>query len=174
MIDVYVAIDPGVHGVGYSVFSYHDGDFYCCGWAEPKPYKGRCSEQWQAVGDAVADAVSEYNVLAFFHEKMQLRPSETHKVNDILEVNGVAGCVLGRLPRGIIVEGYTPLRWKGNQSKESNHADIEALLKERGEYDVYRKYLDKCPRKRRHDVKDAVAIGMYARRRMRLWKRGAT
>lgn len=80
---------------------------------------------------------------------------------DIITLSVRAGRVLGRVPRGVTSRLVTPSDWKGQLPKAVSHARIAGALTEL-ERGVLAAACGPLPKGSRHNVWDAVGIGLWA------------
>jgi len=88
-------------------------------------------------------------------ESMQVDNRTGNKVSDLLEVQGVAGVIVGlATAAGMNVFGYTPRQWKGSVSKsimKRRLLDSDLLIEEK----------NAIHGRATHDAFDAIGIGLY-------------
>jgi hypothetical protein len=158
MSDV-IAVDPGARGVGWSLF--RGGVLLGCGWAEPEWEGRKDSEHFRRVAWAFRKAIGPVTEGSFYHEKMAYRGSAAYAAGDLIDLSLVTGCCIGVLPESFEVHGVTPAQWKGQTSKVVNHA---RTMKSLSSGEARTMDLLKFAR-RKHDVMDAVGIGLWACKR---------
>ena len=111
--------------------------------------------------EAVGFPFSEYDTVAVETMQIDSRPVPPA---DLLELNGVAGAVLGAIvyasPNVRRARGYTPKQWKGTIDKETHHRRALKLLTP-----AERRTLGAGAKQK--DIMDAVALGLYELGRMK-------
>lgn len=80
---------------------------------------------------------------------------------DLIQLAGVVGAVAARIPAREYV-GYLPRQWKGNVAKTVFTARIETRLTP----EDWQKY-EPCPESLKHNVTDAVGLGLHHLGRLR-------
>lgn len=139
-----VSIDPGVHAVGWAQFAPR---LVACGLVRGDLVELRIALAAPLSGAAVVVV-----------EVPQVYPRAKVDPNDLVDVAVVAGMVLGLAPQSSDVVVVHPSTWKGQRPK-----DIDARLT-RSLLDVdERRLVDDVdvPRSLRHNVVDAVGIGLW-------------
>ena len=118
----------------------------------PSPARGPIA--WRAMAETFAEAVSGHRGLLVV-EQMSFRPGSP--AGDLGELCGVIGA-LSVLPCVEGVKAYEPRTWKGTVPKKIHQPRILKALtaKEKAAIESWR-----------HDVIDAVGIGLFHTRRMR-------
>lgn len=141
---MYLAIDPGADS-GWAVFD-RAGRLVRCGLGEP---------EYPATG---VDRVLIEKPQAYPHGKKRIDP------NDLITLAIRVGEQKSTAERtGARVDLVLPHAWKGSMSKEQCHAQMMPhLLPE--ERIVVGRALPPLPEGKRHNVLDAVALGVWARR----------
>lgn len=99
----------------------------------------------------------EPDVLAM--ETMQVYRGGTDKADDLLQLQGIAGVLVGMYP-GAQPVGYLPAEWKGQVPTDVLSARVEAYLSSRGWLD---RVLPDVPARRRGDVMHGVGVGLVHR-----------
>lgn len=134
-----LAIDPGTN-TGWAVFGGRAGWLLACGIGEPP------------IDSTAARVVIELP---------QVYPSHPVPPNDLVTLAFLAGRYAGR-PAGEVFTVF-PHEWKGNLPKEVCAARVRARLSE-----DERAVIDACdvPKGQKHNVLDAIGIGLFALRRM--------
>jgi len=96
-------------------------------------------------------------------ETMQVYRNGTDKADDLLQLQGIAGVLVG-MYHGAQPVGYLPAEWKGQVPTDVLSARVEAYLSSRG-------WLDRVdasvPKGRRGDVMHGVGVGLVHRGLMR-------
>jgi len=138
-----LAIDPGTH-TGWAVFN-EDGALKACGIGEP-PFP------------------SPYRRVVI--ELPQVYPTSPVPPNDLVTLAFLAGRYAGAAA-GAEVFTVFPHTWKGNLSKAVCAARVKERLS-REERVVVEKCLVQVPEKQRHNVWDAIGIGLFAFRQVKV------
>lgn len=150
-----VTIDPGVHG---------------CGWAE---FTGGKLNHACYIADSDTDKSNRLIKLAH-----NMRPTtyaslvviEVPRVypgarendpNDLIDLAFVAGSLVGGFPSTVRIETVYPRTWKGQVPKAVMCKRIEGLLSE-----DERANITPVSKTLRHNVLDAIGIGLFQLRRM--------
>lgn len=157
MSDVLVSVDPGLRGCGVAVFA--DGVLLSAQYVA-NPAKGDGPKAWLQMGLQVFRAVGAF-VKAGFRmvvEVPRVYPVSKGDPNDLIQIAGVAGAVVGQLTPDTAQFTY-PSDWKGQVPKEICQRRITALLS-KTELDSVQSvgYKD-------HNTYDAIGIGLVALRR---------
>lgn len=150
-----LAIDPGAHSLGWA--SFQDGLLMSAGWA----------------GDQTPSAIAR---LKPFQRPTDLIVVEVPQVyvarsgappGDLVDVAVMAGLVIGlAVSKGAeIVQTPRPAEWKGQVPKAVLHSRLWSLLSAVEEASL-RADLSAVATSKRHNVLDAVGIGLWALRRM--------
>ena len=151
-----LAIDPGLRGSGVAYFE--DGHLVRAGYVK-SPEKVRTgAPAWFAMSDAI-DAWAPTNPGLIVIEQQRLRPGkEKGNPQNMMELQGVVGTVLGYYHRNTITEAWYPEQWKGSVKKEVMTARIlhRLTLEEFQILDAV-----KCAESLKHNVIDAIGIGLF-------------
>lgn len=128
-------MDPGLRACGVALF--RDGVLVRAG-AVRGPREGRGPEVWAALAAYVevwADGLLPFDsdvVGTLVVETMRHNPhGRSVPVEDLLELAGVAGAVVGRLP-GWTAHAAQAHRWKGQVPRDVMGRRVEAHLREEG------------------------------------------
>ncbi len=140
-----LAIDPGVT-TGWALYS-NGNQLLGCGLDDPQ----QC--RW-----LVVSALSRVVI-----EQPRIYPGgRTKSPNDVLSVAVNAGEWAGRFKQqGCAIEYVTPSTWKGQVKKDISHARIWAKLWV-GEQQIVDAAGKGMPASKRHNMLDAVGIGLWA------------
>ena len=154
-----LSVDPGLHGLGCGVF---EDDVLVAAWYAPCPGLGRGPLRWKAVVEAGLGPLRGVPVDVVVVEVMQVYPTGSRPRRfidpaDILEVQGVAGAVIGWAPAGAVSFGYLPRDWKGAVQQGVYAKRVDAYLKLRG----WDGACLPCPVHRRHDMLHGVGVGLH-------------
>jgi hypothetical protein len=169
-----IAFDPGLREAGLAVFK--DGVLTFATLVQSKEKKARGGRAWWFMGSAVRAALVNVVYLGgepgifrkpftFVSEIPQVyREGKSANVDpeDLTNLTGVVGAVIGFLDPDE-VETYVPAQWKGQVPKEIHNRRIIATLTP-NEQTLLANV--KCPVSLKHNVVDAVGIGLFALGRM--------
>ena len=145
----FTAVDGGLRGCGCAVF--RDGTLQSA-WYKPNPARtGRGPKAWNAMAKAFLGATDHVVVV----EYMQIYRGAKQKgdPNDVAEVNGVVGAICGAHESAT---GYLPRQWKGQVPKKIMGKRILSKLSA-----AEKKCIQKCPASLKHNVVDAIGIGLF-------------
>lgn len=159
-----VAVDPGLRGCGVAVF--YAGLLTWASYVRSPEKTKRGGAAWIAMGGAVAEALGRklgpinYPGSVGYVEYPQQYDGAGHTADrgDISELTAVAGG-LALVLRGYCAEVRTPKprEWKGQTPKEIHVARTARKLSA-----AEMATLEPCPESLRHNVLDAVGIGLWA------------
>lgn len=160
-----VSVDVGLHGLGMAVWG--EGEGLLAAWYQPASEKGRGPEAWRRLA---ADVPRELGGAALVVETMVHYEGSRIDPADLLELQGVCGCLVMALPWSSVaaVEART---WSEGIPKEVRHARLQRLLDVRG----WRDRVDVPKAKARmSDVLDAVGVGLWwaESKSTRRWRAG--
>lgn len=171
-------MDPGLRHCGLALF--HKRQMVWSSLAKNKAKKERGPAAWVAMAEAVVDdlpAGTQVEAVVTEYPEVYKKPkkktfhygryggrqeggSEAINPNDLLELSGVVGAVCAKL--GIdsgLVLGYLPKEWKGQTHKKVTKARMFEIL-EAPEVSNLPSH-EKVPEYLRHNVYDAVALGLH-------------
>lgn len=152
---MYVTIDPGLQ-TGWSIWAAYE--LVACGLGDPR--KHRCHVVTS--GNPDADTIGEAWV-----ESQVIYPRSKVDPNDIVKLAQDAGRWAGRYDAcAVDVHFVEPSTWKGQQPKETHHPKIWAALTA-DEQEVVGLSLKGIAPKKRHNVMDAIGIGLWVARFVR-------
>jgi hypothetical protein len=159
-----VTVDVGLHGLALA--AWEDGVLQAA-WYQQAEEKGRGPEAWRRLARAVpgelagADLVVETMV---HYEGSRVDPA------DLLELQGICGCVAMALPWNT-VEAVEARTWSEGIPKDVRHARLERELARRGWTGAI---VEPKPKKRMADILDAVGLGLWwtESRSTRRWRHG--
>jgi hypothetical protein len=140
-----VAVDPGLRGCGVAEFS--GGLLLRARYVVNPEKKARGPGAWAMMAIQVTEVVTTPGV--FVVEVMQNDGRSMGKVEDVLQVQGVAAWILAL---GGSVVGYQPREWKGSVPKPIHNTRVLGKLTS-----AERKAIVND----RHDVIDAIGLGLY-------------
>lgn len=160
---MFVAVDPGLACTGWARF--RDGRLEACGAVRLKPEGKGMVGTAARIACAVVDG-GKAGLLPVVVEMPQIyeRRKSKGNPNHLLPLAAIAGAVSLRSPKAVSV---TPHDWKGTIPKADRIADYiihrrnEKALDDAG-CEAYRKGLVTIPASLRHNIADAVGIGLYA------------
>lgn len=157
-----LCIDPGLRDLGAALF---DGaELRRAGLVRSMERTARGPKAWRAMADAVEAWLGHdaQGVVELVCEVPQVYAGAKAVGDpaDLLELAGVDGAICGVL-QPVELVGLLPRAWKGNVDPDVLTARVEAALtlREHGRIAV-------CPRSLRHNVLDAVGIGLHRARRL--------
>lgn len=160
-----LAVDPGLNASGWALFDCQT--LQRCGLARVTG-KGRSAERVAAMAHAVAACYTEDQRLAIVIEQPQHYQPRFSKGDpqDLAMLSLLCGAILSEIPAHSQRLIY-PREWKGTIPKRTKLDDYvihkrnlqELRLYERA---TYLKELDRVPAGLRHNVADAVGIGLWA------------
>jgi hypothetical protein len=148
-----LAIDPGVHHYGWALFrtgSFGVHGLHACGLQESK----RCVVELPGFDQSI-DIVCEL--------PEQRGKGSAVRVADLIDLALAAGRVIGTYTCTFV----RPSAWKGQVPKKVQHKRMEEEGLSEGELEyVLKPALASVPRSLRHNVKDAVCLGLVKLGRM--------
>ena len=159
----FLAVDPGLRCTGWALFE--DGRLVACGAVKSDPRQPAAE-----VAGLVAKRLLAYGAeaTAAVVELPQVYRSSRSKgdPNDLVAVATIAGAVAAQADRAVYV---SPHQWKGSVPKAAQlsryivHRRNEKALDDAG-CAAYRSGLAPWAASLRHNIADAVGIGLYALR----------
>jgi len=154
-----LAIDPGIRSCGWALFG-PDKRLLRCGLVQTKSTNRHLGDDAATMAAAIGFG-SPHVIL----EEMVLRPEDPKsQAEDLLRVQLVGGIVAGRC--GGRVTTVHPMRWKGAVPKRIHQSRIRDELSE-AERAVLEAGTAKVRGALKHNVLDAVGIGLWGVGRMR-------
>lgn len=152
---VYVTIDPGLNP-GWSIWAAYE--LVACGLGDPRSHRRHVVTSANPDADTIGDA---------WIEAQKIYPRSKVDPNDIVTLARDAGRWAGRYDAcGVDVQFVEPVVWKGQVPKETHHARIWAALTA-DEQEVVSLSLKGVAPKKRHNVLDAIGIGLWVARFVR-------
>lgn len=148
MTPAILCVDCGLRKAGTATF--YARELQTAGLALNK-VPGRGAKAWLGMLEAI-------EAVTWRFEDYEMAVVETMQIDgrgappaDLLELNGIAGCVIGRVKYGV---SYTPKQWKGSLPKGVHHKRVlkELTSAERAVLGTLSK---------QKDVMDAVALGLF-------------
>lgn len=152
-----VSVDPGLRVCGVAVFT--DGVLTRALLVKNPEQRLRGPVAWLAMAEAVSVEVKGCDELVVEVPQVYGAGKQKGDPNDLIQVAGV-GAWVGSALNPKQATGYLPREWKGQVPKEVHNARIEKKLTTQ-ELSVF----DPCPPSLRHNVLDAVGLGLYHLRR---------
>lgn len=152
----FLAIDPGKNCTGWAYFEGRK--LVDCGMSVRTPKQRTLGDISKNHADVVSDLVAPPDVVCV--ELMQSYAFDSQKgdQNDLIALATIGGQIAGRFPHARSVY-VTPATWKGQVPKHIMARRIERGLVERECLHALR--LDRYAASLRHNVLDAVGIGLY-------------
>jgi hypothetical protein len=153
-----LAVDPAVNDAGLALFRH--GELV---WAWVAQAEGAArADRWHWYARHVRHALEQRGVdereLTLVVERMQAYPRSPVDPNDLLDVQGTAGAVVGAVPQARRVVAVHPREWKGQRPKSAIVADVRRA--------GIRDALIVAPSAGvRHNAVEAVGIGLWYLRR---------
>lgn len=157
---ILLSIDPGLRRCGWAVF--HDGLYHQSGLSKGLVRSSvRDSPAWLAVVDAIPDPYPDELVCEF----PQVYSSRMDAADGLLQLASVLGVVAHRW-KGVKNTMVRPRQWKGQRPKKVTEQQAKLVL------DIYEtgnveRDLSLVSPSLRHNVWDAICIGLVHLRRMR-------
>lgn len=154
-----ICIDPGLRCSGLAVFL---SGLLVSTAAVENPHPGRGPEAWRAMASAVVahlaldPAVPKELVV----EKMVHYPGSPVRTDDLMELVGVSGAVVGALDPCSAYFTYTPKEWKGSVPKPVHNKRTMARLTP-AESELFAS----IPRGLVNNAIDAAGIGLFRLKR---------
>ena len=150
-----VSYDPGLRHSGLSLFTH--GTLTHAVLIKSPERSLRGPEAWYQMALAVDSELTRLNATpdVFVTEYPQHYFGKTRNAGDLLELAGVVGAVVGRCWAAKRV-GYLPHQWKGNVPADVMLERIESRLA-----GLEKDAIQKCPKSLRHNILDAVGVGLY-------------
>ncbi len=133
-----ICIDPGLRCTGLAVLI---SGLVVCAAAIENPSTARGPEAWIAMATAVVDVLNTTPALrdevdhqqplpvnTIVVEKMVSYPGSPVRVDDLMELVGVTGAIVGMLPTAKTYKSYRPREWKGQVAKPVHNRRVLAKL----------------------------------------------
>lgn len=171
-----LAVDPGIRGCGVALFSDYDtpGEravLVCAGYAKNPCPDGNGPHESATMALAVADWFDAIprdrpypDRLALEYPRVYPGPRQKGDQNDLLPLAGVVCALAAHFPFAEVVR-YFPRDWKGTVDPDVMIERIQGRL-EPSEV----KAVESCPKWLRHNLWDAVGIGLKSVGRFEPWK----
>lgn len=160
-----ISIDPGLRGTGMAIFEH--SRLYTAWYSKNPNKKDRGPQAWCALADRIErEWIARVpkrvcRIDAFVAETPQVyRGRKTRNPADLLEVAGVVGAVAYGV-HATKRTRFLPREWKGQVPKETHNRRILAKLHKDEVENI-----ETCPESLRHNVVDAVGIGLFYLGRM--------
>lgn len=149
-----LAIDPGLRGVGLATFE--SGLLYWAGYIRNPDKKGRGPAAWEALRrEVLLHVATLHGVCDLAVELPRVYPKMKTDPNDLIDLAGVLGCLVGML-RPQEITTYAPSDWKGQVPKDIMNARVWAKLSADEKSSVQRVGA------KDHNTLDAIGIGLKA------------
>lgn len=159
MIHRLLAVDPGKKHNGWALFE--EGELLMLGLTRGRDAYATA----KAVRDTVASLGMDVNVLVIESQEIYRGPNRKNP-NDMLEVAFASGCLAGMIPHQELVRPL-PRVWTKGQKKEIRHARLlDAARSPMTDWEMSAVLNYKAPKTLKHNVIDAVALGLYALKRL--------
>lgn len=159
-----LAIDPALNGTGWALFEAGLVECGCC-TSKGKDLWKRC----KYVADALVQVPRSAGVLEVIVEKPQAYVQRRSRgdPNDLIDMGILIGVALRALHPGK-VRLVTPRTWKGTvpKTQDVNEYVIHRRTQKELSPRAYRLYMDRLMETKkalRHNVADAVGLGLWAR-----------
>lgn len=148
-----VAIDPGLD-TGWSIWLERPArpsfELLACGLGDPRSSRAH-----------IASAISSVLI-----ESPVIYPHSKANPNDIIRLAVNAGTWAGRYEMlGACVEFVEPSRWKGQVPKDIHHGRVWSALTPE-EQKIVDSAVKSRPASKRHNILDAVGLGLWAAKRL--------
>jgi len=153
--EVLGCLDPGLREAGIAVFRRGVLSKACLVRNPERTIRG--PRAWTAIATEAARRLEGLELDTLILEVPQVYAQGKWKGDpaDLIELAGVDGAVAQALhPRAVY--GYLPREWKGQTPKPIHNARVEATLTP-AELAV----MDACPASLRHNMLDAVGLGLF-------------
>lgn len=152
-----VAVDPGLRACGVSVWDPW-GVLYGAAYVKG-PKEGRGPSAWASMAAEVREYIDCTPITHLVVEIPQVyqRAHSKGDPNDLIQLAGVAGAIVGRLSGAPNMLGPLPAEWKGQVPKEIHHARVRAALTA----DELTRVALPSAKSLAHNVWDAVALGLW-------------
>ena len=158
MTTYYVAVDPGIRGCGAALFA--DQVLLRAAYVPNPCTSGNGPRESASAALAVQQWLELYGytaeVLALEYPRVYPARSQKGDQNDLLPLAGVVCALAACYPSARVIR-YFPREWKGTVDADVMLTRIESKLTP-----VERTRLAPCPGDLRHNMIDAVGIGMRA------------
>lgn len=146
-----LSVDIGLHGLGVGYFD--DGILVAAAYLPSTRDKGgRGPLAWRQACAGLANAPAPAVLVM---ETMQVYARGQDKADDLLQLQGIAGVLVGMYPEATPI-GYLPAAWKGQVPSDILANRVEAYLDGKGWGDR----VLPCPPRRRGDVMHGVGVGL--------------
>lgn len=151
-----LAVDPGTTALGWAWFT--DGRLYQCSLLRAK----NTQEMTQVIKHTFLPSTQELVI-----ERPQLYVFGRAKAdpNKVAQVTFIAGVTAGRTSHGKLFLPY-PGEWKGQVPKSIHNERVLEVLEAR-ERAIYDKESKAWPASLRHNILDAIGLGLWHLRRIR-------
>lgn len=162
----FLAFDPGLRVVGLSVHDLHTGLVVraCAGMA-PAGMAGQGPDVWRATMAHTVAQLAGLNIVRIVAEWPQIYTTRKTDPAPLLLLAAMDGMLAATFPNAEM-SVITPRAWKGQRPKEATTAQALRVLSAE-EVDVITVGTARLAADLKHNVWDAVALGLITLRRMR-------
>lgn len=155
-----LTIDPGLRGCGVAIFDEETKELLRAAYVKGSA-EGEMAEAWAEMAAAVDDWTNEAVKIVIEFPKVRQRSSQRAAKrgtdpNDLLQLAAVVGAITSCVKSEGIPIVHLPEEWKGQVPKKIHNDRAEARLS-----DVERARLPKLAQNIRHNMIDAIAIGLH-------------
>lgn len=161
--DYIASIDPGKWACGLAVWSLDKGQLVHASWVR-NPWKNEPGQERPEIWGDTARQVTAmlahrwqpYGQVNLVLEIPQVyeKASEKDK-NDLIDLAGVQGAIVGGFPQGFVEWSPKPAEWKGQLPKEVSEKRVDSKLTA-----AEKALIDWPAESYRHNVYDAIHLGI--------------
>ena len=151
---VMVAIDPGLNHCAMSTWVGDKLQAACLVRQKYEPGMER-ADKWRIIGKAVGSLIPAGADLVIEVPQIYTRQHSKGDPNDLIDIAGVAGAIIGAAPARSVEWSPLPKEWKGNLPKEVTAQRVMNALRP----DEH-KAIQPCPPSLMHNVYDAIHLGL--------------
>jgi hypothetical protein len=156
-----VAVDPGLRHLGVAIF--FNGILYDVLLVK-NPQLGRGAEAWYGYTRAKTDLPSSFREIIEGADHLVVEMQQVYRrgpgdPNDLLQVAGVAGVVVGLANLDARVTGYLPREWKGQVQKD---VFAKRILTRLDSAEMFKFNSKKIAKSLVHNCVDAIGLGLKA------------
>lgn len=160
-----VSVDPGLRHAGVAAFE--KGALVYAALIKNTERKARGPQAWWAMAEEVATTRHAGSPIFLIPDVYVVEVPQVYRFgkskgdpDDLIQLAGVGGAIGARL-QALEAHGYYPRQWKGQVPKDVMAARIESYLNA-----AELSAIAKCAPSLRHNVLDAIGIGLYHLGRM--------
>lgn len=156
-----ISIDPGLNRVAYAIWDVETGKLVCAGLAEIDYEVGtERAEKWRMMGQLVDDELGLSSGLAedtwLVVEVPQVYGGPRNEdPNDLIDLAGVLGSIIGRMNEGHVEWSPVPRDWKGQAPKRVTQQRVDERLGPDETITIEWPIKSLC-----HNVYDAIHLGI--------------